>query len=288
MPTTITKPKHNLLSDSPKSKILAPYVQMRLNKIFYDELNSQNSIFVKFDKNIIRKIASFISGETKRSCAIGIAGETASGKSTIAMDIIDTINMFTHEYCLENTITRINTDDYYYDRSDMVKAAGSFAEFAKNYDLDVPEALELDLMASHIKQLLAGRKVYLPKYDLSGTAKRYDNHTLALPANIIISEGLFTLTDKVADVFDIKIYVDVSSNVQKERFYRRAAERNLGDSADEVYENAASKAKIHIHPTAASADIILTGEADRNRYKQFINRVLCVVEELHHKDLVLF
>lgn len=287
MPTTITKPQQKL-SESPKAKILAPYVQMRLNKIFYDELNSRNSIFVKFDKNIIRKIASFISGETKRSCAIGIAGETASGKSTIAMDIIDTINMFTREYCLENTITRINTDDYYYDRSEMVKTAGSFAEFAKNYDLDVPEALELDLMASHIKQLLAGRKVLLPKYDLSGTAKRYDNYTPADPANIIISEGLFTLTEKIAGVFDIKIYVDVSANVQKDRFYKRAAERNLGDSADEVYENASSKAKIHIHPTAETADIILTGEADRERYKQFINRVLCVVEELHHKDLVLF
>ncbi|HIU87022.1 TPA: hypothetical protein IAD52_08625 [Candidatus Spyradomonas excrementavium] len=287
MPTTITKPQQKL-SESPKAKILAPYVQMRLNKIFYDELNSHDSIFVKFDKNIIRKIASFISGETKRSCAIGIAGETASGKSTIAMDIIDTINMFTREYCLENTITRINTDDYYYDRSEMVKTAGSFAEFAKNYDLDVPEALELDLMASHIKQLLAGRKVLLPKYDLSGTAKRYDNYTPADPANIIISEGLFTLTEKIAGVFDIKIYVDVSANVQKDRFYKRAAERNLGDSADEVYENASSKAKIHIHPTAETADIILTGEADRERYKQFINRVLCVVEELHHKDLVLF
>lgn len=287
MPTTITKPQQKL-SESPKAKILAPYVQMRLNKIFYDELNSRNSIFVKFDKNIIRKIASFISGETKRSCAIGIAGETASGKSTIAMDIIDTINMFTREYCLENTITRINTDDYYYDRSEMVKAAGSFAEFAKNYDLDVPEALELDLMASHIRQLLHGQQVYMPKYDLSGTAKRYDNHTLAKPANIIISEGLFTLTEKVANVFDIKIYVDVSANVQKDRFYKRAAERNLGDSADEVYENASSKAKVHIHPTAETADIILTGEADRERYKQFINRVLCVVEELHHKDLVLF
>ena len=287
MPTTITKPQQKL-SESPKAKILAPYVQMRLNKIFYDELNSHDSIFVKFDKNIIRKIASFISGETKRSCAIGIAGETASGKSTIAMDIIDTINMFTREYCLENTITRINTDDYYYDRSEMVKTAGSFAEFAKNYDLDVPEALELDLMASHIKQLLAGRKVLLPKYDLSGTAKRYDNYTPADPANIIISEGLFTLTEKIAGVFDIKIYVDVSANVQKDRFYKRAAERNIGDSADEVYENASSKAKIHIHPTAETADIILTGEADRERYKQFINRVLCVVEELHHKDLVLF
>ena len=94
------------------------------------------------------------------------------------------------------------------------------------------------------------------------------------PSKIIISEGLFTLTEKVKDAFDFKIYVDVSSNVQKERFYRRAAERDLGSSADDVYLNAASKAKIHIHPTKANADIILSGEADRTSYKNFIKKVL--------------
>lgn len=261
---------------------------MRLNKIFNDELNSENSIFVKFDKKIIRKIANFIAGETKRACAIGIAGETASGKSTIAVDIIDTIDLFASEYMLENAISRINTDDYYYDRSEMVKEAGSFAQFAKHYDLDRPEAIELDLMAQHVKQLLSGRKVYLPKYDLSGTAIRKDNHTLAKPAQIVISEGLFTLNEKVAHAFDIKIYVDVTATVQKERFYKRAQERDLGDSADEVYENASAKAKVHIHPTAQTADIVLTGEADRNRYKQFITCILCLIEELHHKDLVLY
>lgn len=273
---------------SSKTKILTPYVEMRLNKIFFDELNSENSIFVKFDKKIIRKLAGFISGETKRACAIGIAGETASGKSTIAYDIIETIDMFSNEYCIENAVTRVNTDDYYYDRSEMVKKAGSFAEFAKNYDLDVPQAQELDLMAYHIKQLLSGRKVYLPKYDLSGTAKRTDGCTLAKPSKIVISEGLFTLTEKIAPAFDIKIYVHVTEDVQKERFYKRAAERNLGDSADEVYKNAANKAQIHIHPTAESADIILSGESSRERYRIFINRILCLIEELHHKDLVLF
>ncbi len=261
---------------------------MRLNRLFYDELNTKDSIFIKFDKKIIRKLASFISGETKRACAIGIAGETASGKSTIAYDIIDTINAFSTEYCVENAITRVNTDDYYYDRSEMVKKAGSFAEFAKHYDLDIPEAQELDLMAYHIKQLLCGRKVYLPKYDLSGTAKRVDNCTLAYPSKVVISEGLFTLTEKIAEAFDIKIYVHVSHKVQKERFYKRANERNLGDSADEVYKNASEKAKIYIHPTSQTADIILSGEAERQRYKVFINRILCLIEELHHKDLVLF
>lgn len=258
------------------------YVEKRLNQIFLDEMNHKNSIFRKVKSSAIQKMALFLSNNITRSCSIGIAGETASGKSTIALDIINTIQSFAEEYCIENAITRINTDDYYYDRSDMVKKAGSFAEFAKHYDLDVPEALELELMKKHIKSLLFGNKVYLPEYDMSGTAIRRDNVKLALPSKIIISEGLFTLTDKVVDAFDFKIFVAVSHNIQKERFYKRAAERDLGDSADEVYENASTKAKTHIHPTAAKADIILSGEADRAAYRKFISQILMLVKEVYY------
>ena len=266
---------------------LLDYIERKLRNIFSEEISSSNSIFIHVKPSVIHKIALFISNNITRSCAVGIAGETASGKSTIALDIINTIETFAQEYCINNAITRINTDDYYYDRSDMVKKAGSFAEFAKHYDLDVPEALELELMKKHIKSLLFGNTVYLPEYDMSGTAIRRDNVKLATPSKIIISEGLFTLTDKVVDAFDFKIYVDVSASTQKERFYKRAQERGLGDSADEVYENASNKAKTHIHPTAEKADIILSGEVDRESYRQFINKLLGLIKEVHFKTPVL-
>ena len=282
----ITKPETSFPNSRGSNPVLLQYIEKRLNKIFSDELNSSNSIFKKVSENAIHKMALFLSGQITRACSIGIAGETASGKSTIAYDIINTIQAFADEYCLKNVITRLNTDDYYYDRSEMVKVAGSFAEFAKNYDLDVPEALELELMKKHIKQLLFGDTVYLPKYDMSGTAIREDNVTKAVPSKIIISEGLFTLTEKVVDAFDFKVYVDVSPEVQKARFYERAQARNLGDSADEVYENASSKAKIYIHPTAMKADIILSGEADRSAYKKFINRLLSLTEEIYKPQAV--
>ena len=292
MQNTITKSPNILKTGFHKQNnsniIFFQSVEKRLNKIFQDELNSSDSIFKYVSDNAIHKMALFLSGNKTRACSIGIAGETASGKSTIAFDIIDTLETFAKEYLIKNLITRINTDDYYYDRSDMVKAAGSFAEFAKHYDLDVPEALELELMKKHIKALQNGETVYLPKYDMSGTAKREDNVTKTEPAKIIISEGLFTLTDKVIDAFDFKIYVDVSCNVQKERFYRRAAERDLGSSADDVYMNAASKAKIHIHPTKEKADIILSGEADREAYKIFIKKVLSLVKDVHFNSILMY
>jgi len=256
----------------------------RLRIIFEEELKSNGSILLSYKPEIISKLAMYIAGHTNRPASIGIAGETASGKSTITLDIIDTIKSFSTEFELENIITRVNTDDYYYDRSEMVKKAGSFAEFAKHYDLDVPQALELELMSKHIKDLLSGKSVYLPKYDMSGTAIRHDNVTLAKPSKIIISEGLFTLTEKIKDAFDFKIYVDVRHHIQKERFYIRSAERGLGDSADTIYKNASDRAEIYIRPCKADADIILSGEAVRARYKAFLNKIISIVQQEHFKN----
>ncbi len=259
-------------------------IESQLDRIFKEELNSKDSILVSYKQEIISKLARYLSGQINRPASIGIAGETASGKSTITLDIIDTIKSFATEFEIENAITRVNTDDYYYDRSEMVKAAGSFAEFAKNYDLDVPQALELELMSKHIKELLAGNSVRLPKYDMSGTAKRFDNYTPANPSKIVISEGLFTLTEKIKDAFDFKIYVDVREHVQKDRFYIRAAERDLGASADGIYKNASEKAKIYIRPCKTEADIVLSGEAQRARYKAFLNKLISIVQQENFKN----
>lgn len=288
MQNTITKSYSKPSAEKFGNLVLLQQVERQLKQIFQDELDSSNSIFLKVSDKAVHKAALFLSGCSTRTCSIGIAGETASGKSTIAFDIIDTLESFAKDFNLKDVITRINTDDYYYDRSDMVKAAGSFAEFAKHYDLDVPEALELELMKKHIKSLLDGNEVYLPEYDMSGTAKRTDNVKLATPSKIVISEGLFTLTPKIADAFDFKIYVHVSHEAQKERFYKRAAERGLGSSMDEVYENASNKAKIHIRPTAECADIILSGESDREAYKVFVNKILNLVKEIHFNKVLLY
>lgn len=261
-------------------------LEIALNDLFLKELNSPNSIFVNIAPNVIKKIALFLSGMAFRPAAIGICGETACGKSTIVLDSLEVIENFAKEFLVEDLITRINTDDYYYDRSKEVKEAGSFAEFVKNYDLDVPDAIELSLMKKHIQMLLNRQEVTLPKYDMSGTAKRNDNHRVAKPSSIIISEGLYPLVNGIADVFDFKIYVDIDKEIQKKRFYERAAQRGLGDSADKIFKNASQKAAIYIHPCAKNADIILNGETSRERYKSFICSFLNLIEATYYNFAV--
>ena len=253
-------------------------IERELFKIFEQEMSSPNSVIVSYKPQSIRKLAQFIAGDIKRSASVGIAGETASGKSTITLDIIETIEVFANIFSINSVITRVNSDDYYYDRSKEVTAAGGMAEFAKTYDFDVPEAIELSLMKQHINELLNGKSVMLPKYDMSGTTIRWDNYTLAKPSKIIISEGLFTLTEDIRDAFDFKIYVDIDNEIQKGRFYKRANERGLGNSAHTIYENASNKANIYIRPCKNIADIVLSGEAQRSGYKLFINKILLLIE----------
>lgn len=252
-------------------------LEKSLNDLFLKELNSPDSIFVNIKPFVVKKVAMFLSGIIFRPAAIGVCGETASGKSTIVMDSMDITRSFCEEFLLNTTITRINTDDYYYDRSKEIEKAGSFAEFAKNYDFDVPEAIELSLMKKHIQMLLSGKEVYLPKYDMSGTGKRFENHTLAKPSSIIVAEGLYALNWAISDIFDFKIYVDIDKSVQKERFFERAQHRGLGASAERVFKNATEKARIHIHPCAQNADIIFNGEISREKYKKFIDSMLAIV-----------
>ncbi|MCR4880450.1 MAG: hypothetical protein K6A44_00650 [bacterium] len=255
-------------------------VEAMLNDVlnWNDELDIPVIIALKDDA--IRKLIRCFFYASVRPVALGFTGETASGKTTIANELISAFEKFANKEEIENFITKINMDNYYYDRSEEVKKAGSFDKFVENYDLDSPTAFELDLFAKHLAQLKNGEEVLLPEYDMSGTAKRWDNKIPAKPAQLIVTEGLYTFNEAAASGFDIKFYVDIDEEVQKSRWYRRAKDRDLGASADRVYNNALSKAKIYIRPTKASADIILNGEASIDTYKIFIGKIVNIIETL--------
>ena len=65
-------------------------IEHYLQVIFEKELKAEGSILVSYTPFVIKKIAAYLSGIIKMPASIGIAGETASGKSTITMDLIDT------------------------------------------------------------------------------------------------------------------------------------------------------------------------------------------------------
>ena len=49
-------------------------------------------------------------------------------------------------------------------------------------------------------------------------------------------------------------------------------------------ENANEKAAVHIRPCKAYADIVLSGSADRIKYKNFLNRIIAVIQEVYFAE----
>jgi len=283
----------DVTSQNPDSNIsvidieIVKEVENRLLKMFEEDKKLVNPVFLFVHNMAISKLAYFLALNIKRPVALGIAGTSASGKSTFVFDIIEAITEYQEKFNLNPVITRVNTDDYYYDRSEGVKAAGGISNFAKNYDFDIPEAFELSLLKNHIEQLVLGNNVWLPKYNMDGSAVRQDNQILAMPNKIIISEGLFNLSDNLKDVFDICVYVDVSPEVQSARWFERAKNRDFtGEAAQRVYNNATSKAEIYVKPSKNNADFIVNGEALRESYKSVANQFIEIVEYAHSARFV--
>lgn len=253
-------------------------IEEKLFNIFEQNEKLDNPVFHFVKEGVIQKLAYFISGSVKRPVTIGIAGATASGKSTFAVDLIDSINQNADKLRHSNPVTRVNADDYYYDRSEMIKEAGSFENFAKNYDYDVPESIELHLLKKHIEQLILGNDVWLPKYTMDHRAIRYDKHNLVSPTPIIVSEGMFNLRDELNDIFDFTFFVAIDEDIQRKRWYERAEKRKLvGEVADSVYNKAMTRAKTYVNPTISNVDFIVNGEASR---EDFRNIILKLIEEL--------
>jgi len=150
------------------------------------------------------------------STIIGIAGGTASGKTSLAQILAEKFS--------DKTVTIIREDDYYKDQSEL-----SMEERVKvNYDH--PLAFDYDLLYQHLDELCAGRAIRKPIYDFT-QHNRSKETELVEPVDVIIVEGLFVLEDKeLRGRLDIKIFVDTPADV---RFIRRL-KRDLTERGREL------------------------------------------------------
>ena len=178
----------------------------------------------------------------------GVAGGTASGKTTVARAVLEAVGASQMAY--------LPHDAYYRDRRDL-----PFEERARlNYDH--PDSLETKLLVRHIKDLLVGAPVHVPVYDFT-THRRTDDTILVEPAPIILVDGILIFTKrKLRDLMDIKVYVDTDSDV---RFIRRLQRdmHDRGRSLDSVVQQYLDTVRpMHlkfVEPSKRYADVIIPG-----------------------------
>jgi uridine kinase len=185
--------------------------------------------------------------QSHSAAIIGIAGGTASGKSTIAHAILENVGA-------EN-ITHLLHDSYYKDVADLPKA-----DDLTTINFDHPDALDTALMIEHLRQLQAGQGVDVPIYDFVSFT-RSDQTQHAQPRPIIIVEGILVLADPLLRAqCDIKIFVDTPADVRFiRRLQRDIAER--GRTMESVIEQYMTTVRpMHlafVEPSKVYADVII-------------------------------
>ena len=178
---------------------------------------------------------------------IGIAGGTASGKTSVAKILKD-------DFKDTQSVTIIKEDDYYKDQSNI-----TYEERCKtNYDH--PLAFDFDLMTKQLKELLCGHTIQKPTYDYT-VHNRSDVIETVEPSDVIILEGLFTLYNpEIRELEDIKVFIDTDAD---KRFIRRLKrdiverQRTMESVMDQYLTTVKPMHDQFIEPTKKYANIII-------------------------------
>ncbi|MDD3142009.1 MAG: uridine kinase [Lachnospiraceae bacterium] len=146
---------------------------------------------------------------------VGVAGGSASGKTTIVNKISDYFG---------DDIVVISHDSYYKAHDNM-----EYDERSRlNYDH--PESFETERMAEDVRSLIKGRSIKMPIYDYANH-NRSKETILINPKPVIILEGILILENKeLRDLMDVKVYVDADAD---ERLMRRI-KRDMAERARSI------------------------------------------------------
>jgi uridine kinase len=202
----------------------------------------------------------------KNVYVIGVAGGSASGKTTIVNNLKD---------FFKNDIELVSHDCYYKAHYDM-----PFEEREKlNYDH--PHSFDTDLFISDIMKLKNGEIVHRPVYSYS-IHNRTEETVPLYPKKVIIVEGILILeNEELRNLMDTKIYVDTDAD---ERLMRRILRdiKERGRSIDSIIAQYSQTVKpMHeqfIEPSKKYADIIIPRGGENltalNILKEHLNIVL--------------
>ncbi len=176
---------------------------------------------------------------------IGIAGGSASGKSTVVRRLRDYFG---------DDIGFVSHDSYYKAHDDL-----TYEERCRlNYDH--PDALETDRMVEDLRRLKEGHEIECPVYDFT-VHNRSAETVKVQPKRVVIVEGIMILENReLRNLLDLKVYVDADAD---ERITRRLIRdmKERGRSAESVVNQYIATVKPmhekYVEPTKKYADIII-------------------------------
>ena len=178
---------------------------------------------------------------------IGVAGGSASGKTSIAKQLYDYFKG-------HHKVKILKQDDYYKDQSHL-----SFEERAKtNYDH--PFAFDTDLLVEHLKKLKKKERIEKPTYDYTLHTRSSVTEVIE-KRDVIILEGIFVLAEpSIRELCDILVYVDTDSDIRFIRRLKRDIEergRSLQSVCEQYLTTVRPMHEQFIEPSKKYAHIII-------------------------------
>ena len=137
----------------------------------------------------------------------------------------------------------------------------TFMDANPKYNFDQPEVLNLDLFFKHLKELKKWNDVKIPYFDFKN--EPIMDHTLIKSSKVIIVEWLFALTDKIANLWNIKVFVELWTHSQILRRLFRDVDRTWRKPWDILkyfLDVIWPMHKKYIEPTKQNANFILMND----------------------------
>jgi uridine kinase len=177
---------------------------------------------------------------------IGIAGGTASGKTTVARRLVERLG--------SHPVAVLDQDSYYRDLADLP------LEERARFNFDHPDAFDTALLVRHLSELRAGNPVDKPVY--SFTQHTRTGETLRVnPGDVVILEGILVLAlEPVRELLDVKVFVDSDADVRVLRRVSRDIKERGRDFDGVVEQYFRTVRPMHfgfVEPSKRYADIII-------------------------------
>lgn len=251
-------------------EFLAIYLYSKFNQILSYDRKNETPIFKSIKSDFISKFTHRLINNPAKHVLIGISGESASGKTTICNSIklaTDRLNM---------PIEILSADNYFRDISALISKHSSFDKLLESgYDVDSPNNFNMELLFNDLELLSKGIDVKIPQYLVNGTGIVVPNAIPKQAKKIIIVEGMATMYGKVADLFDVKLYVDIDPEIQEKWFlYRAQTSRNQNEeNARKQLAYVREASKKYILPKKDNSDIIINGASSLEYFMQIIEYI---------------
>lgn len=249
-----------------------------LKQIVEEDKQEKQPLFIKINDGFIMNIARKVVQEKKKTFLIGIAGESASGKTTF---VDNTVKACVKDE-IEGIYTVVRCDDYFKDTSKELREAGNYERlFKTGFSFDTPAVVNLDLMKQHLADLKKGKPIISPHYDFVTCESSMDGE-LKKPARVILNEGLYVLNEGIRDIMDVKVYVFTPLDILKDRWYKRAISRGkTGLAADLQFRDVNKTAQEYIRPAMKIADVIINGLVKIDYIEIITDKIFSTIEALY-------